>query len=72
VDGTERRPRAIENSVYVAAVCQAPPVSVGRSRLAMGYVEADLGLEAGVGVVDVSLGTVARCGCSFLCSGSGG
>ncbi|MET3719170.1 MULTISPECIES: nitrilase-related carbon-nitrogen hydrolase [unclassified Arthrobacter] len=25
--------RAIENSVYVAGVCQAPPISVGRSVL---------------------------------------
>jgi predicted amidohydrolase len=54
--------RAIENSVYVAGVCQAPPVSVGRSILVdpMGYVEADLGLEPGVRAVEVSLGTVAR------------
>ncbi|WP_459384060.1 carbon-nitrogen hydrolase family protein [Arthrobacter humicola] len=52
--------RAIENSVYVAGVCQAPPVSVGRSILVnpMGVVEADLGLEPGVGAVDVSLETV--------------
>src|SRR6478752_9291579 len=49
--------RAIENSVYVAGVCQAPPVSVGRSVLVdpMGVVEADLGLAAGVRVVEVSL-----------------
>jgi predicted amidohydrolase len=54
--------RAIENSVYVAGVCQAPPVSVGRSILVdpMGYVEADLGLEPGVRAVDLSLSTVAR------------
>ena len=54
--------RAIENSVYVAGVCQAPPVSVGRSLLVdpMGYVEADLGLEPGVRAVEVSLSTVAR------------
>ncbi|MDQ0617304.1 nitrilase-related carbon-nitrogen hydrolase [Arthrobacter globiformis] len=54
--------RAIDNSVYVAGVCQAPPVSVGRSLLVdpMGYVEADLGLEPGVWSVEVSLGTVAR------------
>jgi predicted amidohydrolase len=53
--------RAIENSVYVAGVCQAPPVSVGRSVLVdpMGVVEADLGLEPGVRTVDVSLETVA-------------
>ncbi|MBO1267319.1 carbon-nitrogen hydrolase family protein [Arthrobacter cavernae] len=54
--------RAIENSVYVAGVCQAPPVSVGRSILVdpMGLIEADLGLEPGVRAVDVSLETVAR------------
>lgn len=54
--------RAIENSVYVAGVCQAPPVSVGRSVLVdpMGVVEADLGLEPGVRAVDVSLETVER------------
>ncbi|MEV7132641.1 carbon-nitrogen hydrolase family protein [Arthrobacter sp. NPDC093128] len=54
--------RAIENSVYVAGVCQAPPVSVGRSVMVdpMGVVEADLGLEPGVRAVDVSLETVDR------------
>jgi predicted amidohydrolase len=54
--------RAIENSVYVAGVCQAPPVSVGRSVLVdpMGVVESDLGLEPGVRVVDLSLETVVR------------
>jgi predicted amidohydrolase len=54
--------RAIENSVYVAGVCQAPPVSVGRSILVdpMGVIEADLGLEPGVRAADVSLETVAR------------
>ncbi|MET4096793.1 carbon-nitrogen hydrolase family protein [Arthrobacter sp. UYCu712] len=54
--------RAIENSVYVAGVCQAPPVSVGRSILVdpMGVVEADLGLEPGVRAVDASLDMVAR------------
>ncbi|WP_240987320.1 nitrilase-related carbon-nitrogen hydrolase [Arthrobacter sp. Soil736] len=54
--------RAIENSVYVAGVCQAPPVSVGRSILVdpMGVVEADLGLEPGVRGVDISLEAVAR------------
>lgn len=54
--------RAIENSVYVAGVCQAPPVSVGRSILVdpMGVIEADLGLEPGVRAVDVSVETVAR------------
>ncbi|MDR6415590.1 carbon-nitrogen hydrolase family protein [Pseudarthrobacter sulfonivorans] len=59
--------RAIENSVYVAGVCQAPPVSVGRSVLVdpMGVVELDLGLDAGVRTVDVSLETVARVRESF-------
>lgn len=54
--------RAIENSVYVAGVCQAPPVSVGRSILVdpMGVIEADLGPEPGVQAVGVSLETVAR------------
>ncbi|WP_426976339.1 carbon-nitrogen hydrolase family protein [Pseudarthrobacter sp. O4] len=54
--------RAIENSVYVAGVCQAPPLSVGRSILVdpMGVIEADLGLEPGVQAADVWLETVAR------------
>ncbi|TLM80730.1 carbon-nitrogen hydrolase family protein [Pseudarthrobacter sp. NamE2] len=54
--------RAIENSVYVAGICQAPPVSVGRSVLVdqMGFMEEDLGLEPGVRTVEVSLDTVAR------------
>ncbi len=54
--------RAIENSVYVAGVCQAPPVSVGRSVLVdpMGVAEADLGLESGVRTVEISLETVDR------------
>jgi hypothetical protein len=59
--------RAIENSVYVAGVCQAPPVSVGRSVLVdpMGVVEADLGLEPGVLTVEVSRETVDRVRESF-------
>lgn len=54
--------RAIENSVYVAGVCQAQPVSVGRSILVdpMGVVEADLGVEPAVRAVDISLESVAR------------
>lgn len=54
--------RAIENSVYVAGVCQAPPVSVGRSVLVdpLGVVETDLGLEPGVRAMDISLEVVAR------------
>ncbi|WP_268815872.1 nitrilase-related carbon-nitrogen hydrolase [Arthrobacter sp. SLBN-112] len=59
--------RAIENSVYVAGVCQAPPVSVGRSVLVdpMGVVETDLGVEPRVRVVEVSLETVGRVRESF-------
>ncbi|MDT0195724.1 carbon-nitrogen hydrolase family protein [Arthrobacter sp. AB6] len=59
--------RAIENSVYVAGVCQAPPVSVGRSVLVdpMGVVEADLGLDPRVRTVEVSLETVERVRESF-------
>lgn len=59
--------RAIANSVYVAGVCQAPPVSVGRSVLVgpMGVVGTDLGLGAGVRAVEVSLETVDRVRESF-------
>ena len=59
--------RAIENSVYVAGVCQAPPVSVGRSVLVdpMGVVELDVGLDPSVRTVDVSLDTVTRVRESF-------
>ncbi|MUU70541.1 carbon-nitrogen hydrolase family protein [Pseudarthrobacter sp. GA104] len=59
--------RAIENSIYVAGVCQAPPVSVGRSVLVdpMGVVEADLGLEPGVLGVEVSMEAVERVRESF-------
>ena len=48
-------------------VCQAPPVSVGRSVLVdpMGFFEADLGLEPGVLTVEVSLETVDRVRESF-------
>ncbi|MFJ6028791.1 nitrilase-related carbon-nitrogen hydrolase [Pseudarthrobacter sp. NPDC092424] len=54
--------RAIENSVYVAGVCQAPPVSLGGSVLVdpMRVVEMDLGLAAGVRVLEVSMETVDR------------
>ena len=43
-------------------VCQAPPVSVGRSILVdpMDAAEADLGLKSGVRVVEISLETVAK------------
>ncbi len=59
--------RAIENSVYVVGVCQAPPVSVGRSVLVdpMGVIEADLGLKPGVRSVEASLETVERVRESF-------
>ncbi len=59
--------RAIEKSVYVAGVCQAPPASVGRSVLVdpMGVIEADLGLAAGVRTVEVSLETIERVRESF-------
>ena len=53
--------RAIENSLFVAGVCQVPPVSVGNSLLAgpMGNVVAELGLAPGVLPVDVSPDAVA-------------
>jgi hypothetical protein len=59
--------RAIENSVYVAGVCQTPPVSVGRSVLVdpMGVVEADLGLEPSLRTVGISVETVDRVRESF-------
>jgi predicted amidohydrolase len=59
--------RAIENGLYVAGVCQAPPVSVGCSMLVdpMGVVEADLGLAPGVQTLDLSLETVASVRKSF-------
>lgn len=59
--------RAIENGVYVAGVCQAPPVSVGRSVLVdpMGVIEADLGLASRMQVVDFSMETVERVRTSF-------
>ncbi|MFL4473057.1 carbon-nitrogen hydrolase family protein [Paeniglutamicibacter sp. MACA_103] len=59
--------RAIENGVYVAGVCQAPPVSVGRSILVdpMGVIEADLGLAPGMRAVEISMETVKRVRTSF-------
>ncbi|WP_260681086.1 hypothetical protein [Arthrobacter sp. KBS0703] len=64
--GIERSP-ASENSVYVAGVCQAPPVSMGRSVLVdpMGVVEADPGLASGVRAVEVWLEAVDRVRESF-------
>lgn len=54
--------RAIENGVYVAGVCQAPPVSVGRSVLVdpMGAAVAELGLDPAVAAAEVSLEVVAE------------
>lgn len=54
--------RAIENSLYVAGVCQAPPVSVGNSLLAdpMGDVVAELGVVPDVVAADVSPAAVAE------------
>jgi predicted amidohydrolase len=54
--------RAIENSLYVAGVSQAPPVSVGNSLLAgpMGEVVAELGLDPGVLTADVSPDSMAE------------
>src|SRR4051812_33851986 len=48
--------RAIENGVYVAGVCQPPPVSVGRSLLLdpMGAAVAELGLAPAVAAAEVS------------------
>lgn len=53
--------RAIENSLYVAGVCQAPPVSVGNSLLAgpMGNVVAELGLVPEVLTAEISVESVA-------------
>ncbi|GAA4661400.1 carbon-nitrogen hydrolase family protein [Arthrobacter cryoconiti] len=53
--------RAIENSLYVAGSCQAPPVSVGHSLLAdpMGGVVAELGVEVGLVTAEVCVDTVA-------------
>lgn len=53
--------RAIENGVYVAAPCQAPPISVGHSLLVgpMGVLEADLGLTPGVRTVVISRAALA-------------
>ncbi len=46
--------RGIESSVYAAGVCQAAPVSVGRSVLVdpTGVIEADVGLAPGVRAAD--------------------
>ena len=64
---TNSFPTNREEPVYVAGVCQAPPVSVGRSVLVdpMGVVEADLGPAAGVRAVEVPLETVDRVRESF-------
>lgn len=49
--------RAIENSVYVAGACQAPPVSVGHSLLAdpMGQFVQEAGIDPDVIFADISL-----------------
>ncbi|PYI69579.1 amidohydrolase [Arthrobacter livingstonensis] len=54
--------RAIENSLYVAGVCQSPPVSVGHSLLAgpMGEVVAELGTVPDVLAADLSPAAVAE------------
>jgi len=53
--------RAIENSLYVAGVCQAPPVSVGNTLLAgpMGDVLAELGGEPGILAAEVTPSAIA-------------
>jgi predicted amidohydrolase len=53
--------RAIENGFYVAGACQAPPVSVGHSLLVdpMGAAVAELGVEPGVAVAEISLDRIA-------------
>ncbi|NKX54307.1 carbon-nitrogen hydrolase family protein [Arthrobacter sp. E918] len=53
--------RAIENGMYVAGVCQAPPISVGHSVLVdpMGVPHAELGTDSAVATVEVSADTVA-------------
>ncbi|MFD1213891.1 carbon-nitrogen hydrolase family protein [Arthrobacter sp. GCM10027362] len=53
--------RAIENGVYVAGVCQAPPISVGHSVLVdpMGAPCTELGTQPAVAVVEVSADEVA-------------
>lgn len=54
--------RAIENSFYVAGVCQAPPVSVGNTLLAgpMGNVVGELGVDTGVLLADVSMSLIDK------------
>lgn len=53
--------RAIENSFYVAAVSQAPPVSIGRSLLAgpTGRVEGELGDVPALATFDIDPARVA-------------
>lgn len=53
--------RAIENSFYVAGVCQAPPVSVGNSLLAgpMGDIVVELGMEPELAMAEISLASIA-------------
>ncbi|MHC6219554.1 carbon-nitrogen hydrolase family protein [Arthrobacter sp. MMS24-S77] len=53
---TLAKARAIENGVYVAAVSQTPPVSIGRSMLIdpLGTVLHDLGTEPATATLDLS------------------
>jgi predicted amidohydrolase len=52
--------RAIENECYVAAVCQAPPVSIGRSLVAgpSGEVLSELGADPGLVTVEIDIAAV--------------
>lgn len=54
--------RAIENGRYVIGVCQAAPVSIGRSMVAdpMGAVVLELASEPGLGFADVVSETVVQ------------
>ncbi|MGN7251923.1 nitrilase-related carbon-nitrogen hydrolase [Arthrobacter sp. SAFR-014] len=66
--------RAIENSVYVAGVCQALPVSVGRSILIdpMGVRNPISGWKRVFGRWMSRWRRCTVCGSRFRCSGSGG
>lgn len=48
--------RAIENGIYVAGACQAPPVSVGHSLVAdpMGVTVCEMGLEPATATAEIS------------------
>jgi predicted amidohydrolase len=53
--------RAIDNAVFVAGSCQAPPISVGHSQILdpQGAVLSRLNAEPGVAVADLDLGRIA-------------